>query len=81
MKELTKTFKITTSEVKYFIGLEIKQNKPESSIEIRQSSYIRQIVKRFGLEDVYPIKTPADPYASRTEGRIQNSSRIKHIDV
>lgn len=35
LKELTKAFEITTSEVKYFIGPEIMQNKPDSAIEIR----------------------------------------------
>ena len=36
-------------ELKYFLGLQIKQNKEE--ILINQAKYLKDLLKRFGFED------------------------------
>ncbi|GKA28144.1 retrovirus-related pol polyprotein from transposon TNT 1-94 [Tanacetum coccineum] len=43
-------------ELKFFLGLQIKQM--EDDIFFNQSKYIKEILKKFGLENSKPIKTP-----------------------
>nr|GEU76370.1 retrovirus-related Pol polyprotein from transposon TNT 1-94 [Tanacetum cinerariifolium] len=43
-------------ELNFFLGLQIKQM--EDGIFFNQSRYIKEMLKKFGLEDSKPIKTP-----------------------
>ncbi|GKB68087.1 hypothetical protein Tco_0929499, partial [Tanacetum coccineum] len=43
-------------ELNFFIGLQIKQM--EDDIFFNQSRYIKQMLKKFGLEESKPMKTP-----------------------
>ena len=43
-------------EMKYFLGLQIIQNK--EGIFISQTKYLKDLLKRFGLEACKPIGTP-----------------------
>ncbi|GJU06437.1 retrovirus-related pol polyprotein from transposon TNT 1-94 [Tanacetum coccineum] len=43
-------------ELNFFLGLQIKQL--EDGIFFNQSKYIKEMLKKFGLEDSKPIKTP-----------------------
>ncbi|GJS49285.1 retrovirus-related pol polyprotein from transposon TNT 1-94 [Tanacetum coccineum] len=43
-------------ELNFFLGLQIK--KMEDSIFFNQSKYIKEMLKKFGLEDSKPMKTP-----------------------
>ena len=43
-------------EIKFFVGLKVHQLK--YGIFVTQSKYIKEIVKKFGLEDCKPIRTP-----------------------
>jgi len=43
-------------ELNYFLGLQIKQKSDE--IFINQAKYIRELIKKFGLEDARISKTP-----------------------
>ncbi|GJT43392.1 retrovirus-related pol polyprotein from transposon TNT 1-94 [Tanacetum coccineum] len=43
-------------ELNFFLGLQIKQM--EDSIFFNQSKYIKEMLKKFGLEDSKPMKTP-----------------------
>ena len=43
-------------ELNYFFGLQIKQRSDE--IFINQAKYTRKLIKKFGLEDTKPIKSP-----------------------
>ncbi|GJZ79283.1 copia protein [Tanacetum coccineum] len=44
------------SELKFFLGLQIKQM--EDDIFFNQSKHIKEMLKKFGLEDSKPMKTP-----------------------
>nr|GEZ65084.1 retrovirus-related Pol polyprotein from transposon TNT 1-94 [Tanacetum cinerariifolium] len=44
------------SELNFFLGLQIKQMEDE--IFFIQSKYIKEMLKKFGLEDSKPTKTP-----------------------
>ncbi|MDF3675375.1 reverse transcriptase domain-containing protein [Enterobacter hormaechei] len=43
-------------EIKFFFGLQIQQKK--DGIYITQSKYIKEILKKFGMEDCKPVGTP-----------------------
>ncbi|GJR87192.1 retrovirus-related pol polyprotein from transposon TNT 1-94 [Tanacetum coccineum] len=43
-------------ELNFFLGLQIKQL--EDGIFFNQSKYVKEMLKKFGLEDAKPIKTP-----------------------
>ncbi|GJX57532.1 copia protein [Tanacetum coccineum] len=47
---------IMMGELNYFLGLQIKQM--EDGIFFNQSKYIKEMLKKFGLEDSKPMKTP-----------------------
>ena len=43
-------------EIKFFVGLQVHQLK--HGIFVTQSKYIKEILKKFGLEDSKPVSTP-----------------------
>ena len=43
-------------EINFFLGLQIVQNK--EGIFISQTKYLKDLLKRFGLENCKPIETP-----------------------
>ena len=43
-------------EIKFFVGLQIQQSR--NGIYITQYKYIKEILKKFGMEDSKPIGTP-----------------------
>ena len=43
-------------EIKFFVGLQIQQRK--NDIYITQSKYIKEILKKIGMEDSKPVGTP-----------------------
>jgi len=43
-------------ELTYFLGLKIQQN--EGGIFLSQTKYLKQILKKYGMEDAKPICTP-----------------------
>eukprot|EP00253_Pinus_taeda_P032652 PITA_32652 len=43
-------------ELTYFLGLQIQQNK--DGIFLSQTKYLKQILKKYGMEDLKPICTP-----------------------
>ena len=43
-------------ELTYFLGLQVQQNK--DGIFLSQTKYLKQILKKYGMEDLKPICTP-----------------------
>eukprot|EP00253_Pinus_taeda_P028314 PITA_28314 len=43
-------------ELTYFLGLQIQQN--EGGIFLSQTKYLKQILKKYGMEDLKPVCTP-----------------------
>ncbi|GKD03095.1 retrovirus-related pol polyprotein from transposon TNT 1-94 [Tanacetum coccineum] len=52
-------------ELNFFLGLQIKQM--EDGIFFNQSKYIKEMLKKFGLEDSKPMKTPMSPDTKLTK--------------
>jgi hypothetical protein len=56
-KMMSKEFEMSMiRELSFFLGLQIKQLK--DGIFISQSKYLKDMLKKFGLENAKPIKTP-----------------------
>jgi hypothetical protein len=54
---MSKEFEMSMiGELSFFLGLQIKQLK--DGIFISQSKYLKDMLKKFGLENAKPIKTP-----------------------
>ncbi|GJT71222.1 retrovirus-related pol polyprotein from transposon TNT 1-94 [Tanacetum coccineum] len=60
-------------ELKFFLGLQIKQLN--DGIFFNQSKYIKEILKKFGLEDSKPMKTPMS-----TETKLTRDEEGESVD-
>jgi hypothetical protein len=61
-------------ELSFFLGLQIKQLKEGTFV--CQSKYVKDILKKFGMEDAKPIKTPMD-----TNGHLDLDEGGKSVDL
>ena len=61
-------------EIKFFIGLQIQQKK--DGIYITLSKYIKEILKKFGMEDSRPVGTPMS-----TGHKLSKNDDSKEIDA
>jgi hypothetical protein len=57
-------------ELKYFLGFQIKQLQEGTFIS--QTKYIQDILKKFGMKDGKPIKTPRELMGISTSTREVN---------
>nr|GEU89482.1 copia protein [Tanacetum cinerariifolium] len=58
-------------ELNFFLGLQIKQMK--DGIFFNQSKYIKQMLKKFGLEESKPMKTPMSSDIKLTKDKERES--------
>ena len=57
-EEMSKEFEMSMfGEIKFFVRLQIQQNK--NGIYITQFKYIKEILKKFGMEDSILVGTPS----------------------
>ncbi|KAH9780087.1 Integrase catalytic domain-containing protein [Citrus sinensis] len=61
-------------ELKYFLGLQIKQN--EEGIFINQAKYVKDLLKRFGIDD---SKTKNTPMSTTT--KLDKDEKGKEVDI
>jgi hypothetical protein len=47
-------------ELHWLLGLEIRRDRSRRTISLSQRSYIDQIIRRYGLEDLKPVSIPMD---------------------
>ena len=64
LNELEKKFEITVGVLANYVGMEIEYDTQNASIFIHQTNYIRQMLRRFNMEDATPVTTPADPHTN-----------------
>lgn len=57
---LKKEFELKVHAPQVFVGMEITQSSDRSLISIRQSHYIKVLLKRFKMDDCKPVTTPGD---------------------
>ena len=56
---LKSEFEVTVTNLNVYLGMQIVRD--ENSMFVNQKDYIKNILRRFKMEDANPIKTPADP--------------------
>jgi hypothetical protein len=61
-------------ELSFFLGLQIKQLKEGTFV--CQSKYVKDVLKKFGIEDAKPIKTP-----TTTNGHLDLDEGGKPVDL
>jgi hypothetical protein len=63
--KLTRMFEITDlGSLRHMLGLQIVRDRAKQSITITQTTYIRTVLKRYGMEDCAPVSTPLTVKAS-----------------
>ena len=45
----------------YCLGMEVSRDSHTHTITVKQTKYIHDVLRRFGMLDCHPIKTPLDP--------------------
>ncbi|KAH9668310.1 Integrase catalytic domain-containing protein [Citrus sinensis] len=72
---MSKEFEMSMmGELKYFLGLQIKQN--EEGIFINQAKYVKDLLKRFGIDD---SKTKNTPMSTTT--KLDKDEKDKEVDI
>ncbi|GJZ32106.1 retrovirus-related pol polyprotein from transposon TNT 1-94 [Tanacetum coccineum] len=70
-------------ELNFFLGLQIKQM--EDGIFFNQSKYIKQMLKKFGLEDSKPMKTPMSSDTKPTKDQecesVDKAPKTSHLEA
>jgi hypothetical protein len=51
----------TGTDFEWCLGMAVQRNRQTGSICLHQSLYVRNLLKRFHMEDSNPVRTPADP--------------------
>lgn len=51
----------------FMLGMQVVRDRQARTLEIRQATYVAQVLKRFGMEDCKPVSTPAEPHCERWE--------------
>ena len=74
LEEMRKEFEMSMfGEIKFFVGLQIQKNK--NGIYITQSKYIKEILKKFRMEDSRPFGTPMS-----TKNKLSKNDDSKEVD-
>ena len=58
--------------VKTFLGMDIKRDRATRTLTISQARYAADVLKRFGLQDCQPLRTPLDPSYSKLQKRLSS---------
>ena len=74
LEEMSKEFEMSMfGEIKFFVGLQIQQKK--NGIYITQSKYIKEILKKFEMEDSSSVGTPMS-----TRHKLTQNDDSKEVD-
>ncbi len=61
-EELNQKFEMKDlGELHFFLGMEVERNHDEQLLRINQIKYLKEILKRFQMEECKPIGIPFDP--------------------
>ena len=74
LRYLNKHFEITSKDVDCFVGISIKHDRTQQTIQLTQPNYIKKILKRFQMENCDPKLVPADLYTVLSSGSDKGDS-------
>uniref|UniRef100_A0ABD2XH93 CCHC-type domain-containing protein n=1 Tax=Trichogramma kaykai TaxID=54128 RepID=A0ABD2XH93_9HYME len=79
VKTLKEKFPIVTSDLNYFVGMEITRG--ENEIFVKQEIYIDKILRKFKMHDANIVKTPADPHVRLCKPTKPNELRVPYREA
>ena len=60
-KKISERFEMDDrGEVHFILGMEVIRNRKNKVLTINQKAYLKNVPKRFGMEDCKPIATPLE---------------------
>ncbi|KAK9080130.1 hypothetical protein SSX86_001805 [Deinandra increscens subsp. villosa] len=75
-------------DAKKIIGMEIERNRTERTLKLSQGSYIRKILKSYGMEGCKPVRTSFATHfkfsskdSPKTEAEVQEMDRVPYSQV
>ncbi len=62
MQNLRDRFQMTDlGDVSYYLGMEVDVNLGKKTITLRQSTYLKKVLERYGMSDCKPAEIPISP--------------------
>lgn len=75
-RTLQKEFRMQDlGEAKVFLGLQIDRDRSQGTMKLSQPCYINAVLKRFGMQDCKPARTPME-----TNLQLEKSLEAQHLD-
>jgi transposase InsO family protein len=81
MRDLEANFKITVTDAREFLGLEIKRKRGARSVKVHQRRYAEKLLARHGMLDCQPSSTPFDASVRLVRGDPQNLPDYPYREV
>ncbi len=78
---LSKTFQMRIGKAEQFVGLTINRDRRERTIHLSQENYILKMLKRFTMENCFPVNTPFEPGHDTTAGVEGNSTAVPYREA
>jgi hypothetical protein len=77
---MTQKFEMSMmGELSYFLGFQVRQLKDGTFIS--QTKYTQDLIKRFGMKDAKPAKTPMEPTDTPTSTKEVSSLIKRHTGL
>eukprot|EP00961_Rhodomonas_salina_P274476 3708651-Rhodomonas_salina.2 len=77
LAELAKDFELSDQgAIKWYLGVQINQNKPNGRISMSQAQYVKDILARFGMTGATPCLTPLEPNAHLTRADCPDKAHV-----
>jgi hypothetical protein len=81
-KSLTRRFEMEDlGPAEYFVGVRITRNRKEGTITLCQDAYISKILKRYGMENCYPVDTPMAAGATEFMVPFDGQATVKDTEL
>ena len=78
VKQLKKLFEVTDmGEPSKILGIEVTQDG--NTITIQQTQYLEKILRKYGMENANPVRTPLDPKTTLEKNPDQGDNEIKNL--
>lgn len=78
---LKSEFEIKIHAPQVFVGMEITQSSDRSLISIRQTHYIKVLLKRFKMEECKPVITPGDSNIKLYPSECKDNAKIPYQEA
>jgi transposase InsO family protein len=81
-EQLNTAFKMKDlGNLTYFLGLEIQRNRSNKTIVFHQTAYSKEILNRYGLHNLSPVRVPMDPKTVLCKGENEEETEAPYRQV